>query len=71
MPTDVPIRGDMIRLSQFLKLSGAVDQGGEAKALIAEGEVTVNGEIDLRRGAQLHVGDVVALAGEEWRVAAG
>ena len=71
MPTNVPIRGDMIRLSQFLKLAGAVDQGGEAKVLITAGEVTVNGEIDLRRGAQLHDGDVVALGGEEWRVAAG
>jgi len=41
---DVPIRDDMIRLGQFLKLAGVIESGGEAKPAIAVGEVAVNGE---------------------------
>lgn len=66
---DVTIRGDMIRLGQLLKLSGLADSGGEAKALLAEESVTVNGEREARRGRQLHRGDVVAVGEEEVRVA--
>ena len=50
----------MIRLGQLLKLADVVDSGGEAKALLAAGEVAVNGEPEQRRGRQLHDGDVVA-----------
>lgn len=71
MPREVEIRGDMIRLGQLLKLSGLAADGGEARHLIAEGDVTVNGEPELRRGRQLHVGDVVRLGGEEVRVSQG
>ncbi len=67
-PEQVPIRGDMIRLGQFLKLVGAVDGGGEVKRLLAEASVTVNGEPDERRGRQLHPGDVVATEGRSWQV---
>ena len=66
--TDVEIREDMIRLGQFLKLANALDSGGEIKTAILDGEVEVNGEVDLRRGRQLHKGDVVSFAGEAWRV---
>jgi ribosome-associated protein len=59
---DVPIREGMIRLGQFLKLAGLVEHGGEAKELIAAGEVLVNDEVETRRGRQLHVGDVVRLS---------
>ena len=58
---DVEIRGDVIRLGQLLQLAGVADSGGQAKALLAEGGVTVNGEPESRRGRQLHPGDVVAL----------
>jgi ribosome-associated protein len=58
---DVDVRGDVIRLGQLLKLAGLADSGGEAKALLAEGVVTVNGEAESRRGRQLHDGDVVAV----------
>jgi ribosome-associated protein len=68
---DVPIRGDMIRLGQLLKLSGLADDGSGAKALLAEGTVRVNGEPESRRGRQLHDGDVVEAAGEQVRVVAG
>ena len=65
---DVPIRGDMIRLGQLLKLADVVGDGGEAKALLAEGVVSVNGEPEPRRGRQLHRGDVVRVEDEERRV---
>ena len=67
--TDVPIRGEMIRLGQLLKLAGIADSGTEAKELLAAGAVTVNGEPEERRGRQLRRGDVVAAAGESVRVA--
>ncbi|MCA0154779.1 RNA-binding S4 domain-containing protein [Tsukamurella sp. M9C] len=66
---DVTISDDVIRLGQFLKLAGLIDSGAEAKAVIAEGEVAVNGEVDLRRGRQLAVGDVVEVFGRSARVA--
>jgi ribosome-associated protein len=68
-PQDVEIAGDMIRLGQLLKLSGLADSGGEARELIQEGVVRVNGELELRRGRQLHRGDVVEADGESVRVA--
>ena len=66
---DVPIDSDMIRLGQFLKLADLIDTGGEAKVLITIGDVTVNGEVDTRRGRQLHPGDVVSVRGRSARVA--
>jgi ribosome-associated protein len=68
MTRDVPIRGDTIRLGQVLKLSGVADSGGDARALIERGAVTVNGEVELRRGRQLHRGDVVAVDGNALRI---
>ncbi len=65
---DVAIDGDMIRLGQFLKLADLTDTGGEGKILISSGDVTVNGEVDVRRGRQLHPGDVVAVLGRSARV---
>jgi ribosome-associated protein len=66
---DVPIDGDMIRLGQFLKIADLVDTGGEGKVLINSGDVRVNGQVDLRRGRQLHTGDVVEVLGRSARVA--
>jgi ribosome-associated protein len=66
---DVPIRGDTIRLGQLLKLAGLAESGGDAHAVIEEGAVTVNGEVETRRGRQLHPGDVIALAEEAVRIA--
>jgi ribosome-associated protein len=66
---DVPVGDDVIRLGQFLKLADLIDTGGEAKVLIASGDVTVNGEVDTRRGRQLVPGDVVEVLGRVARVA--
>ena len=67
-PQEIPIRGHVIRLGQLLKLAGIAQDGGEAKALLEDGRVQVNGEAELRRGRQLHPGDVVTAAGETLRV---
>lgn len=60
-PQDVPIRDEMIRLGQFLKLVGVVEDGTQAKELLADAAVTVNGEVEQRRGRQLIRGDVVGI----------
>ena len=60
---DVPIRDESIRLGQFLKLANLIDSGSDAKELMIQGAVTVNGEVETRRGRQLVPGDVVALGG--------
>jgi len=62
-PVDVPIRDEMIRLGQFLKLADLVDAGSDARAVCASGDVRVNGEVETRRGRQLRPGDVVDHAG--------
>ena len=59
---EVPVSGGSIKLGQFIKLAGLVATGGEAKAVISEGLVTVNGETDTRRGRPLAIGDRVCVA---------
>jgi ribosome-associated protein len=58
---ELEIRGDSIRLGQLLKLAGLAESGSDAKALLLEERVTVNGEPETRRGRQLTRGDVVAV----------
>lgn len=65
---DVSIGGDAIRLGQFVKFAGLLDSGGDVKEAIIDGYVTVNGEVDRRRGRQLQLGDVVGLDGRRVRV---
>ena len=67
-PVDVPIRDDSIRLGQFLKLANLIENGSDAKLVLGQGLVQVNGEAEDRRGRQLLVGDVVTLAGYSARV---
>lgn len=66
---DIPIRDTMIRLGQLLKLAGLVEDGVEAAELIKNGLVQVNGEIEDRRGRQLHHGDTVTVNRQSVRVA--
>ena len=65
---DVPIRDESIRLGQFMKLADLIDRGSDAKGVISGGEVTVNGDVETRRGRQLHPGDTVTVAGRCARV---
>ena len=57
------------RLGQFLKFADAVESGGDAKVRIADGDVSVNGEVEFRRGRQLQPGDIVTIDGRDIPVA--
>jgi len=65
VPQYVPVRDESIRLGQFLKLADLAEDGGHARALIADGDVLVNDEVDTRRGRHLVPGDVVTVQGPE------
>jgi ribosome-associated protein len=65
---DVPIGSESIRLGQFLKFAGVLDSGGDVKEAIIDGFVTVNGQVDRRRGRQLQLGDIVGFEGRKVRV---
>jgi ribosome-associated protein len=67
-PREVTTRGGTIRLGQFLKLADLVDTGADAKPLLLEGAVLVNGEPETRRGRQLAPGDIVTVGDETVRV---
>jgi len=54
---------NVIRLDDLLKLAGIANSGGHAKAMVQGGEVSVNGEVDLRRGRKLRLGDRVEVGG--------
>lgn len=59
---------DFIRLGQAMKKVGCVGSGVDAKFLIQDGQVTVNGETELRRGRKLYENDVFSYDGEEYQV---
>jgi ribosome-associated protein len=65
---EVPIRDEMIRLGQFLKLADKVEAGSDVKAILAAGAILVNGEVETRRGRQLARGDVISVGGDQLRV---
>lgn len=67
-PHDVQIRDESIKLGQLLKLANLVEDGGEARVVITEGLVTVDGEVDTRRSAQIKIGSIVCLEDECVRV---
>lgn len=62
------ITTEYIKLDSFLKTVNAVSSGGEAKIVIVEGLVRVNGEVDLRRGRKLYPGDLVRYNDREYVV---
>ena len=64
----IRLRDEYIKLGQALKAAGLVESGVEAKEVITEGLVTVNGETDTRRGRKLYAGDIVLFDGEEIRI---
>lgn len=65
---DVEIRDESIRLGQLLKLADLIEQGSDARELLIQGVVQVNGEVETRRGRQLRPGDVVSYGGEDVRI---
>ena len=62
------ISGNTIKLDQFLKLVGVAQTGGQAKLMIQDGDVFVNGTIETRRGRKLISGDSVKVGGETFEV---
>ena len=62
-PEELPIRDQMIRLGQALKLGSVVEDGAMARTAVEEGMVQVNHDIETRRGRQLHHGDVITYNG--------
>ncbi len=67
--TEFTLRDEFIKLGQLLKATGVVDSGVEAKDMITDGLVRVNGEVDLRRGRKIYPGDEVEVGSEIIKVA--
>lgn len=65
---EIEITTPFIKLDQFLKFSGAVISGGEAKEEVLEGKIKVNGEVCLMRGKKLVRGDVVETVSEKYKI---
>ena len=65
---EIRIKDEFIKLGQALKLANVVSDGVEAKIVMQDGRVKVNGEVDERRGRKVYPGDVIDFNGEEIRV---
>lgn len=63
---EVRIKDEFIKLGQAMKLSGAAGSGLDAKIIIQDGEVTVNGEVEFRRGRKLYKDDIFSYDGREF-----
>ncbi len=66
----IQIKSEFIKLDALLKYAALVGTGGEAKMVIADGMVTVNGEVCTMRGKKIRPGDVVSFADAEIRIEA-
>ena len=64
----IKLRDEFIKLGQALKAANLVEDGVEAKYVIQDGEVLVNGEVDTRRGRKLYDGDVISFHGDEIKI---
>ena len=65
---EIKLREEYIKLGQALKAVGLVESGVEAKDVIVNGEVKVNGATEVQRGKKLYDGDVVSFAGEQIKI---
>lgn len=65
------LKGEYIALCDLLKTEGIADSGGHGKAMVADGIVTVDGKIELRKTAKIRAGQVVACMGQQIVVIAG
>ena len=64
----IKLRDEYIKLGQALKAAGLVDSGVEAKIVINEGSVLVNGSVEIQRGKKVRAGDIVNYNGEEIKI---
>lgn len=65
---EIKLREEYIKLGQALKAAGVVDSGVTAKLVILDGEVKVNGNVELQRGKKLYDGDIVTALGETIKI---
>lgn len=65
---EIRIRDEFIKLGQALKLAGLADSGLEAKLMIQDGQVKVNGETEYQRGKKLHPGDIFSYDGQDMKI---
>lgn len=65
---DVEVISEPVELYKILKFEGLVGSGGEAKQVIADGEVRVNGDVETRKRKKIVTGDVIEFAGDIMRV---
>lgn len=65
---EIKIRDEFIKLGQALKLAGVVEDGVEAKYVVTDGLVKVNGEVDERRGRKVYEGDIISYNGKDIKV---
>ena len=68
MTETITIQGDFIKLDALMKFASLVASGGEAKMAIADGLVSVNGEVCTRRGKKIRPGDRVSFCGQDLAV---
>ena len=68
---EIGIRDEFIKLGQALKLADLVSDGVEAKYVISDGLVKVNGEVDTRRGRKVYTGDTISIMAEDVKVLSG
>lgn len=64
----IKLKDEFIKLGQALKAAGLVGSGLEAKIVIKEGQVSVNGEVEYQRGKKLYEGDMVTFDGETIKI---
>ncbi|MBQ9700522.1 MAG: RNA-binding S4 domain-containing protein [Lachnospiraceae bacterium] len=65
---EIVLRDEFIKLGQALKAAGLVDSGVEAKIVITDGEVKVNGVVETQRGKKLYDGDIVSFDGTDIKI---
>ncbi len=70
-PEKIDITTEFIRLDALLKFAATVESGGEAKLLIQDGQIKVNGEVCTQRGKKVREGDIVTVNGESYVVRGG
>lgn len=69
-PTQFELRGEFIALNDLLKATGLAGSGGEAKAMIADGQVRVDGQVETRKTCKIRAGQAVELGGQALRIVA-
>ncbi|MFA6309135.1 MAG: S4 domain-containing protein YaaA [Clostridia bacterium] len=65
---NIKINTEYIKLDQLLKWAGEAGSGAEAKSMIEEGKITINGDLETRRGRKIRPGDVVSIKEKEFLI---